>query len=176
MASNIDTMPKGMKAGLYEIQHRLGFVPNLIWGLAQAPTALDGYLALDRAWERSSFTAEERQIVLLAASVENSCRYSAAVHTTMLKAMRAAAATISAIRNRVALQDPKQNALVRITRDIVAGRGFASEGAKRDFLTAGYDAIALKELTLGIALATMGNYLDHLDPTPIDPAIAIEAR
>jgi alkylhydroperoxidase family enzyme len=65
---------------------------------------------------------------------------------------------------------------VKITADIVAGRGFASEGAKRNFLAAGYDATALKELTVGIALATMGNYLDHLDPTPIDPALTTEAR
>jgi AhpD family alkylhydroperoxidase len=176
MADNIDTAPKGANAGLHEIQKRLGFIPNLVSGLAHAPTALDGYLALDRAWNHSSFTAEERQIVLLAASVENSCRYCAALHATMLKAMRTAPATISAIRNRVALQELKRNALVKITRDIVAGRGFASEGAKRDFLAAGYNAIALKELTLGIALATMGNYLDHLDPTQIDPALANEAR
>ena len=39
----------------------------------------------------------------------------------------------------------------KITGDIVAGRGFASEGAKRNFLAAGYDATALKELTVGIA-------------------------
>lgn len=176
MADNIDTAPKGTKAGLHEIQKRLGFIPNLVSALADAPAALDGYLALNRAWNHSSFTAEERQIVLLAASVENSCRYCAALHTTMLKAMRTAPATIAAIRNRMALQEPKRNALVKITGDIVAGRGFASEGAKRDFLAAGYDATALKELTVGIALATMGNYLDHLDPTPIDPALTIEAR
>ena len=71
--------------------------------------------------------------------------------------MRTAPATIAAIRNRITLQEPKRNALVKITGDIVAGRGFASEG-------------------VGIALATMGNYLDHLDPTPIDPALTIEAR
>ena len=172
MAENIDTAPKGAKAGLHEIQKRLGFIPNLVSALADAPAALEGYLALDRAWNHSSFTAEERQIVQLAASVENSCRYCAALHTTMLKAMRTAPATIAAIRNRMALQEPKR----KITGHIVAGRGFASEGAKRDFLAAGYEATALKELTVGIALATMGNYLDHLDPTPIDPALTIEAR
>jgi AhpD family alkylhydroperoxidase len=113
MADNIGTAAKGTKAGLHEIQKRLGFIPNPVLGLADAPAALDGYLALDRACNHSSFTAEERQIVLLAASVENSCRYCAAVHTTMLKAMRTAPATIAAIRNRTALQEPKPNALVR---------------------------------------------------------------
>ena len=168
--------PKAVKAGLHEIQERLGFIPNLVSALADAPTALDGYLALNRAWNHSSFSVEERQIVLLAASVENSCRYCTAAYTTALKSMRTDAATIAAIRNRMALQEPKRNALVKITRDIVAGRGLASEGAKRDFLAAGYETTALKELTVGIALATMGNYLDHLDPVAIDPAYAAEAR
>lgn len=176
MASNTDTAPKEVKAELHEIQQRLGFMPNLVSALADAPAALDGYLVLNRAWNHSSFTAEERQIILLAASVVNSCRYCAALHTTMLKAMRTAPSTIAAIRSRITLQEPKRNALVKMTGDIVAGRGFASEGAKRDFLAAGYDTTALKELTVGVALATMGNYLDHLDPIPIDPALTIEAR
>lgn len=34
----------------------------------------------------------------------------------------------------------------------------------------------MMELTVGIALATMGNYLDHLDPIALDPAYAAEAR
>ena len=65
MADNVDTAPKGSKAGLHEIQNRLGFIPNLVSALADAPAALEGYLALDRAWNHSSFTAEERQIVCL---------------------------------------------------------------------------------------------------------------
>ena len=176
MASNFVAAPKVMNAELREIRKELGFIPNLLVALDRVPMALGGYLALSRAWRCSSFTVEERQVVLLAASVENSCRYCVAVHTTMLKAMRSDMATIAAIRNRMAVPEPKRNALVKITRDIVAGRGLASENAKREFLAAGYDATALKELTVGIALATMGNYLDHLDPTPIDPALTIEAR
>jgi hypothetical protein len=47
MADNIDTEPKGAKAGLHEIRKRLGFIPNLVSALADAPAALDGYLALN---------------------------------------------------------------------------------------------------------------------------------
>lgn len=163
-------------AKFLDVRRRLGFVPNLVSTLANTPMVLNGYLALDRAWSQSSFTPKERQIILLAASVENGCRYCAAAHATTLKAMRTAPATISVIRNRTASPEPNRNALVAITREIVAGRGFASESAKRDFLAAGYDATALKELTVGIALATMGNYLDHLDPIAIAPVFAAEAR
>jgi AhpD family alkylhydroperoxidase len=154
----------------------LGFVPNLISTFAGSQAALGAYLALDQAWSRTSFGSKERQIVLLAASVENGCRYCAAAHATMLKAMRVDAETVAVIRNRAPLADPKWNTLVAMTREIVGGRGFVAEAAKRDFLAAGYDTTALMELVVGVALATMGDYLDHLNPIPIDPAFAAEAR
>jgi alkylhydroperoxidase family enzyme len=43
---------------------------------------LKGYLALDGAYEKGSFTPRERQIILLAASVENNCNYCTAAHST----------------------------------------------------------------------------------------------
>ena len=55
---------------------------------ANSPSVLDGYLALDTAWGRSSLTATERQIILLTASVENRCLYGTAAHATVLKAMK----------------------------------------------------------------------------------------
>lgn len=171
----IDAAPKAQKANLRGSRKRLGFMPNLISTFAASPPALRGYLALDRAWSRSAFSSKERQIVLFAVSVENSCRYCAAAHATVLKAMRTDAATVAAIRRREPLPDPKQNALVAIAREIVAGRGFASESTKRDFLAVGYGSTALMEVILGVALATMGNYLDHLNPISIDSAFAAEA-
>jgi hypothetical protein len=32
------------------------------------------------------------------------------------------------------------------------------------------------ELLLGIALKTISNYLDHISPTPLDPALAGESK
>jgi AhpD family alkylhydroperoxidase len=49
---------------------------------------LKGYLALDTAWEKSSFSALERQLIFLAASVEHRCRYCIASHATVLKGLK----------------------------------------------------------------------------------------
>ena len=171
----IDTAPDAEPAKLRKSRKPLGFMPNLISTFAGSSAALRGYLALDWAWNQSSFSSKERQIILLAVSVENSCRYCAAAHATTLKAMRTDAATIAAIRKRELLPDPKQNALVAIAREIVVGRGFASESSKRNFLAAGYGSAALMELIVGVALAAMGNYLDHLNPISIDRAFVAEA-
>ena len=166
----IQAAPDGSREGLRSIQKRFGFVPNLMGTLANSPAVLNGYLALDAAWESSSLTREERQIVLLTASVENKCRYCVAAHVTGLKAMGLDAGAIGAICNRSLLTEPKQNALVAITRELVSQRGFVSQACKKAFFETGYDVIALMEVLAGVGLKTMSNYLDHLSPISIDPA------
>ena len=49
----------------------LGFVPNLYAGLANAPEALLAYISLSGHFDNTSLTPQERQTVLLVASVEN---------------------------------------------------------------------------------------------------------
>ena len=166
----VDDAPEASREGLQNVRKRFGFIPNLMATFANSPAVLNGYLALDAAWEKSSFGARERQLILLTASVENKCLYCTAAHATTLKAMRLDAETIAAVRNRSPLADPRQQVLVAITRELVSGRGFASEATKKGFFEAGYGAVALMEILAGVALETMSNYLDHLCPISIDPA------
>jgi alkylhydroperoxidase/carboxymuconolactone decarboxylase family protein YurZ len=51
------------------------FIPNMMATFANSPIVLQGYLALEDVFERGSFTPKERQIILLATSVENDCSY-----------------------------------------------------------------------------------------------------
>ena len=169
----VDTAPDAAKDSLLSIRKRFGFILNLMATFANSPAVLNGYPALDAAWEKSSLTAKERQIVLLTASVENKCLYCTAAHAAALKAMRLDAETV---RSKTPLADPKQNALVAITRDLVSERGFVSEDAKKAFFAAGYDEVALIEILAGVALKTISNYLDHLSPISIDPAFQAEAQ
>jgi uncharacterized peroxidase-related enzyme len=171
-----ETAPEGSKENLRAIRERFGFVPNLMATFANSPAMLNGYLALDTAWEKSSFSAREREMILLTASVANRCLYCVAVHATALKALHLEAAAIDAIRNRSLLADPKQDALVTVTRELASDHGYVSEAAKKAFFDAGYDIVALMEILAGIALKTMSNYLDHLNPISIDPAFEAETQ
>ncbi len=154
---------------------KYGFVPNIMAIFAHAPALLDGYLALGAAWEKSSLTATERQLILLTASVENKCSYGAAVHATVLKSLGVDGKTIKALKTKSPLRDGKLDALAALTRDLVTGRGFVAERTKEHFIEVGYDENALMEVLAGIALMTMTNYWDHLSPVSIDPAFQAEA-
>ena len=78
-------------------------------------------MGLEGAFEKGTLSAVERSIVLLAASVENSCRYCTAAHSTVLKAfLHVPAEVVSAVRSNLPLSDPKLESLVALTREIVS--------------------------------------------------------
>jgi hypothetical protein len=63
------------------------------------------------------------------------------------------------------LGDPRLDALVTLTREFVAERGFVAPKIWERFAAAGFDEVALMEVLIGLALKGISNYLDN--PTPI---------
>jgi uncharacterized peroxidase-related enzyme len=171
----IESAPQGSKATLQAIQKRNGFIPNLLATFASSPALLNGYVGLDTAWEKSSFDAQERQLIFLAASVENRCRYCVATHATALKSLKVNPQCIQAVRNRGSLGNQRLDALVTLTRELVLERGFVAPKTRLRFVAAGFNEVALMEVLIGVALKVMSNYLDNLAPIAIDAAFRGEA-
>ena len=171
----VESAPQGSKAILQAIQKRNGFIPNLMATFASSPALLNGYVRLDAAWQKSSFSALERQMILLAASVENRCGYCIATHATALKGLKVNPQCIQAVRNRGSLGNQRLDALVTLTRELVLERGFVAPETRRRFVAAGFNEVALMEVLVGVALKVMSNYLDNLAPIAIDAAFRGEA-
>ena len=165
----IATAPEMSKPMLERVQKSLGFIPNLIAIFANNPTVLEGYLALARVFEKSSFSPKERQLILLAASVENNCNYCASAHSAIAKSLLTPPEVIAAVHDNTLVPDAKLNALVSLVRELVRERGHAKVKTIQRFLAAGYRKDQVMEILLGIALKTISNYLDHISPTPLDP-------
>jgi uncharacterized peroxidase-related enzyme len=173
----VATAPTGSKPVLERIKITNGFIPNLMAIFANNPTVLKGYVALDSAFEEGSFRARERQLILLAASVENNCNYCIAAHSTVLKdVLRTADEIVSAVRNNTTVPDAKLNALVTLVKELVHERGYAKDETIENFIAAGYRKEQVMELLLGIALKTISNYLDHISPAPLDDVFAAEGK
>src|SRR5689334_4588068 len=83
----VETAPEASRPFLENIQRSFKFVPNLFGVFANAPALLEGYLSLSAAFGKARLTPVERELVLLTVSVENSCRYCTAAHSTLLKSM-----------------------------------------------------------------------------------------
>jgi uncharacterized peroxidase-related enzyme len=173
----IRTAPEASRPALENIQKSLGFIPNMMAIFANNPAVLRGYLALGAAFEKGSFTARERQIILLATSVENHCHYCVAAHSTIAKGgLQTPAEIVAAVRDNTPVPDVKLNALVTLVRELVRERGYAKDKSIQKFLAAGYKKDQIMELLLGIALKTISNCVDHISPAPVDPAFAAESK
>lgn len=166
-----ETAPGASQDVLRVIERRFGFVPNLIGTLAAAPVAAKAYATLYDLFGQTSLTPVEQQLVLLAVSVTNGCRYCVAADSWGLDAAGAAPETVQAVRGGHELSDRKLEALRRFTATVVEQRGWLDESDVQEFLAAGYGEAHVFEVLVGVALKTLSNYTNHIAATPLDPAL-----
>src|SRR5579864_1678332 len=120
----VETAQEASRPLLEKIQKSFKFIPNLYGVFANSAVLLEGYLGLEGAFEKGSLSAVERQIVLLAASVENNCKYCTPAHSTVLKVfLQVPAEVVAAVRSDVPMSDPKLSTLAALTKEIVSERG-----------------------------------------------------
>ncbi len=171
---SLDTAPDASKPILAATQKKIGFVPNLFRVMAEAPAAIEAYATLMDLFERTSFTAAEKQTVILTISYLNKCEYCMAAHSTAAVMQKVPAEVIESLRNGTPLEDPRLEALARLTREIVETRGWPSAVAKSAFTAAGYTAAQYLEVVTGVALKTLSNYVNHAADTPLDGAFSAQ--
>jgi len=98
-------------------------IPNLHRLLAESPATLETYGTAFAAFEASSFTPIERQLVHLAASVGNACEYRTVAHDRLARAAGLDAASVAAVRAGESIDGSRLEALRRFTSAIVTRRG-----------------------------------------------------
>ncbi len=171
-----ESAPEDARTILTEAQQKFGFVPNLYAGLANAPSALEAYLALSGWFERTSLSPIERQVVLLTASVVNGCEFCVAAHSFIGKQMAGIPENVVMdIRADREPEAPKLAALWDFTRSVVQQRGWVQDHpALHRFLAAGFSPQQALEVILGVTQKTLSNYANHLLQTPLNPAFESE--
>ncbi len=177
-----DTAPENSRELLAGAQQAFGFIPNLIGTFAESPAALEAYLALGQIFDKSSFSATERQTVILAVSRYNECHYCVAAHSVVAGMQKVPAEVIEAIRNDSPIADSRLEALRNFTTAVVDKRGWVSAEEVDAFIDAGFTQAQVVEVVLGVTFKTLSNYTNHIADTPLDDAFAgaawapVEAR
>jgi AhpD family alkylhydroperoxidase len=165
---NAETAPEASKPFIDRAQQQFGMVPNLIGLLAESPAAVESYQTLSGIFQASSLTPTERNVVWLTINYENECHYCMAAHTAIAKSEKVDGDVIEAIRNGIAIEDPKLESLRSFTRSLVANRGWV-DGAEVDvFLAAGFTKENVFDVLVGISQKVLSNYSNHIATTPVD--------
>ena len=154
---------------LENARRHFGFVPNLLASMAHSPVALGVYFYANLGFEFGTLTPAERQVVLLTASKENNCSYCSVSHSALARFFtNVPGDALIAIESGGNPEDPKLNALVSLTRELVSRRGYVSREMIRFFFDAGYKKEQLLEVLIGIGIKTISNYFDHIVAPEID--------
>jgi len=163
-----DTAPAASRPLLAQVQKAFGFVPNLAGTLAEAPAALEAFLALDKAFSATSLTPTERQVVLLATSFANQCEYCMAAHTVIAGMQKIPSDVVGALRDGEPVSDPKIEALRTFANAVVTARGRVSDDDVQRFLAAGYTRAHVLDVITGVTVKTLTNYANNIAQTPLD--------
>jgi uncharacterized peroxidase-related enzyme len=165
-----ETAPVSARGDLKAAEETFGFVPNLLGVLAEAPIALKAYMNLTELLGNAGLSPVEQQVMMLAASYENSCGYCMAAHSTSAEMAGVPKAVLAALRCGSALPESKLEALRSFVVDVVRSRGRVPDKRIEEFLAAGYTRQSVLEVVFAVAMKTLSNYANHITETPIDAA------
>jgi len=147
---------------LTEIKKNYGFIPNMFAYMATAPITIEAYLALNDFVTKTSFTPAQQQVALLAASVENDCKFCIVAHQAIGKMKNANIQTLTALGKQQDINDKKDYELVNFVRSVVRNRGMQPESDIERFISAGFTKKQVFEVMLIASIKTLSNYINHV--------------
>lgn len=155
------------QATLNGVKAKLGMVPNLFSTFAQAPAALNGYLAFSDALSKGRLSAAQRELIALAVGQANACQYCLSAHTLIGKGAGLSEAAIRSARSGTA-DNAQDKAVVELAVKIVRQRGVLADSDLAEAAAAGVDGGLVIEVTANVALNTLTNYTNHIAGTDVD--------
>lgn len=153
---------------------QVGFIPNMYANMVNAPAVLSTYLhgyGLFRS--ESGLTPTEQEVVFLAVSKTNGCKYCTAAHSMIAdKKSGVPQPVLLAIRSHQPIPDAKLAALFDVTSEMVKSQGQPSHAAVKAFLDAGYQERDLLYIVLAVSVKVLSNYANHAFGTTVDERFA----
>lgn len=163
--------PESAKSMLQKAKADFGMIPNLEGVMAAAPALLTAYVESWAAFQGSSFTAVEQQVVYLTVNFENNCEYCVPWHSKLAQMAGMPDNEIDNLRMGSALSDARLNALHQFTKAMVRTRGSIAPADLDAFFAAGFTQQQALEVVLGAAIKVMSNYTNAIAQTPLDSEV-----
>jgi len=167
-----ETAPEESRATLEATAKKYGFVPNLFGVLAESPTAVQAYVAINKSLEHSALTPVEQQVVTLTVSATYNCAYCMGAHSAVAQMVRMPEDVLAALRDQRPLSDRRLNALRTLVLSVLHHRGWVPEEDLEHFVAAGYTQRHVLDVLTIMALKTLSNYVNHIAHTPLDSQFA----
>ncbi len=171
-----DTAPTESAAILEKVEERYGFIPNLAAYMAESPISLGALMSLAGAFDQTSFTPQEQQVIQLTVSLLNGCSYCKTAHTALSRKVEMSDADLKALLDFATLPTERLNTLRDFTKLMFEKRGFLEESEVSAFLEAGFTKAQIIELILGLSMKTLTNTVNHIVDAKPNPEFVAMAE
>jgi AhpD family alkylhydroperoxidase len=164
-----DTAPAAARTMLEGTKKAFGFVPSAMARMALTPLLPRTFQAALSAFEQTSLTAVEREVIVLTMARTLGCDVCLALHARMLTA-HGGAVFVPKLLEGTPLGEERLDALVAMTLSTLERRGDVSSEVWARFLAAGFTRAQALELVLGLGAYTFSIYANRLTAAPVDDA------
>ncbi|MEU4243901.1 carboxymuconolactone decarboxylase family protein [Actinoplanes sp. NPDC026619] len=172
----INTAPDYAKQPIAVLEEAFGFIPAAAAAMANSAPLINSFFsAFGHFRGDGTFSAAERQVLLLTNAVTNNCGWAVAFHTLEALADGVPAAEVDRIRRRGLPEDPRFGALSALTRALIGQRGHLDQAQTADFLAAGFDRDQVLEVITGVAISTMSNHAATVADLPLEDQLRAHA-
>lgn len=152
---------------LRQVEKAIGRVPNLHRTLANAPAALDAYVAMGGALSRGVLDARLREQVAVTIAGLNDCNYCASAHVAIGEGLDLERDEL--LRNLSgASTDDRTSAVLAFARSVLERRGAVADEELQAVRDAGFDDGEILEIVAHVAMNVLTNMVNSLARTEID--------
>lgn len=162
-----DRAPADVKNIYESLEKKMGRVINIFQYMGNSAVALQAFLQLREAADKTSFSPQIKEQIALFISEENHCHYCLSAHTAHAHAIGLKDPQIIAARKGEA-QDPKTTAILRFVRQVIDSRANIQSQEVENLKAVGVTDKEIVELILLISLNLFANYFNIIIDTKND--------
>jgi AhpD family alkylhydroperoxidase len=171
----IQTAPEKSRPALEGLMKSFGLVPNLAATMAGSPVLINSFVGVFSQFLGASFSAAQRQLLLLTNAVENRCAWAVAFHSTVALKEGAGAEDVRAIREGRAPREPAAAALWGLSRALIEKRGHLTADDLGAFTAAGFTPAQVLEVIAGLTISVMANYAGNITKPRLEEPFQAQA-
>ena len=163
-----------VKEKLEAIEQQLGMIPNAVGVMAHSRATINMFMNMESALSLGQLTATQREMVALAVSQANECKYCVSAHTEFCSGLGLDAADV--IKSRLGeADDPRDQVMLDLAVAIVENKGQVPEQQISAARTSGLKDDLILEIFSNVINMMFSNYVNHLARTEIDfPVCALD--
>lgn len=153
--------PEAARPILEATRAEFGVVPSVVARMVAAPALFEAFRAATLAFERTSLSPVEREVVILVIARDVGCEVCITMHSLLLRRLEQSPLAEKLVAG-VALEDSRIAALAAFTRELLVTRGDVRAEIWEAFLGAGYTRAQALEIVIGCGAYTMSTYANRL--------------